>query len=73
MDRDAAADAAGEPAADVCDHHRVVTVSFGGVEVDQLHTWKPRESPDPDVGVGRLNRELVALHQLDDAAALEID
>ena len=46
---------------------------FGGVEVDQLHTWKPRESGDPYLRVRRLDRQLLALDELHDVPALEIN
>ena len=70
---DAAANAAGKPPADIGDHHGVVAASFRGVEIDQLHPRKSGELADPDLGIGGFNRELLALHQLNDPAALEVD
>ena len=43
------------------------------VEVDQLHLWKLRELLDPAVEIVGGDGELVALHELNDAAALEVD
>ena len=70
---DAAADAAGKPSADLRDHRGVVALPLGGVEIDQLHARESGELRDPHFGVGCLDRELLTLHELNDAPALEID
>ena len=70
---DAAADAAGKTAADVLDHSQVVAVALGRVEVDQLHSRKARKLRNPRFRAGRLDRELLALYQLDDVATLQIN
>ena len=46
---------------------------FRRVEIDQLHLGLAAQPLDPGVDVGGLDRQLLALHELDDAAALEID
>jgi len=48
-------------------------LTLRGVEIDQLHAREPRELRNPQLGVGRFNRELLALDQLDNPAALKID
>src|SRR4029453_8067886 len=74
LDRtDAAADAAGEPAADIRDYRGVVALSFRRVEIDQLHPGKSGEPADPHFRIRRFNGELLALDELNDPAALEVD
>ena len=51
----------------------VVAGALRRVEIDQLHLGKPAKPRDPRVDVGRLDRQPLALHELDDAAALEVD
>jgi len=70
---DATANAAGKPPADIGDHGDVIALSFGRVEIDQLHPGKPRELADPHLGIGRFDSELFALDQLNDPATLEVD
>ena len=48
-------------------------VPLGRVEIDQLHLRRGREPRDPRIDVVGLDREPLALHELDDLAALEID
>ena len=47
--------------------------ALGRVEVDELHLGIAREALDPAVDVGRLDGEPLALNELDDSAALEVD
>ncbi len=70
---DAAADAAGEPSADGRDERLVRAGVLGGVEVDELHLGVAGEALDPPLDVAGLDREALALHELHDSAALEID
>ena len=70
---DAAADPAGQPRRDLVDQRVVVAARHRGVEIDQLHLRKLRELLDPAVEIVGGNGELVALHELHDAATLEID
>ena len=66
---DTSADAAGQGAADACDERFVAPLALRGIEVDQLHLRKAGAARDPLVdGIG-CEREFLALHQLDDAAA----
>ena len=70
---DAAADAAGQPRGHLA-HQRIVGPdAHRGVEIDQLNCGKPREPLDPAVEIVGFDRELLALHELNDLAALEID
>ena len=52
---------------------RVVAAPMRGVEIDQLHARKARELARSRLGIGGFDRELLALHELDDVAVLEID
>ena len=70
---DTAADTAGQPFADCCSHSRVVAVSLRGVQIDQLDTREAGEPLDPHFRVSRLDRQLLSLDELDDAAALQIN
>src|SRR6266540_1274137 len=70
---DAAADPAGQPAADVGDHRAVVAASARGVEVDQLHARKSREPCDPRLRARGFDGEPFALYELNDVALLQID
>ena len=70
---DAAADAAGQLRGDLPDERVVVAARHRGVEIDQLHFREFRELRDPAVEIVGRDGELVALDQLDDVAALEID
>ena len=71
---DPAADAAGQPA-----RRSTATIAalsprpLRGIEVDQLHARKARELLDPRLGIRRLDRERLALDELDDVAVLEVD
>ena len=69
----AAADLAGQPRADLANEMIVRARAHGRVEVDDVDAPKPGEPLDPVVEIGRLDGELLALNQLDDLAALEID
>ena len=69
----AAADAAGQPAADRRDERAVVAGVLRGVEIDQLDLREPLELPHPPVHVVGGDGEPFALHQLHDLSALEID
>src|SRR5690348_16543823 len=51
----------------------VVALSFRRIEIDQLHPRKPGETGDPDLWVGRCDSEPLALDELHDAAALQVD
>ncbi len=69
----AAADAARQLRCDLA-HQRVVGPdAHRGVEVDQLNLGKLREALDPAVEIVGLDGELLALNELDDFPALEID
>jgi hypothetical protein len=46
---------------------------LGGIEVDELNGWAPGEARDPPVHVVAGERELLALNELHDSAALEVD
>jgi hypothetical protein len=69
----AAADAAGQPAADVGDERGVVAAPARGVEIDQLHPREACEPRDPGLRARRLDRESFALHQLHHVPVLEVD
>ena len=70
---DAAADLAGQPRADVANQVIVRARAHRGVEVDDVDAGKPGEPLDPVVEIGCFDGELLALDELDDLAALEID
>ena len=70
---DAAADPAGKAGADRRDERLVRARVLGGIEVDELHLRVTGEALDPAVDVARLDGQALALHELDDPAALEID
>ena len=70
---DAAADPAGEPCADRVDQRGVVPLTLCGVEVYELDPWEAGELENPRLGVRRFDGELLALHELNDVAALEVD
>ena len=67
---DAAADPTGKPGADRGDDRRVVALALRGIEVDQLDAWEALELPDPRLRIGRLDRQLLPLDELDDMTAL---
>ena len=70
---DPAADAAGELRGDM-PHQRIVGArAQGRVEVDQLHAREPLEPAHPGCDVVRRERRPLALDELHDLAALEID
>ena len=55
-------------------HEReVVAHAHGGVEIDDLHLRERREAPHPPEHVGVLDREPLALDELNHGAVLEID
>ena len=70
---DAPSDATGKAGANRGHERRVIAVPFGGIQIDQLHTRKTRESHDPRLGIRRFDRERFALHELHNAPALQID
>ena len=70
---DAAADLAGQARADLANQMIVRARVHGGVEVDDVDPAKPGETLDPVVEIRRFDGELLALNELDDLAALEID
>src|SRR5262249_51703720 len=70
---DAAADAARDHACDLAQERLVVASSHGGVEIDHLHFRKLLEAPHPAEHIVVLYGEPLALDELDDGAALEID
>ena len=51
----------------------VVSLVLRRVEIDQLHLRPAGEPVDPFVDVVALERQAFALHELDDAAAHEVD
>ena len=55
------------------DEPGVLARPLGGVQIDQLHFRAAAEPRDPRVDVAGLDGEPLALHELDDPAALEID
>jgi len=58
----------------ICRNEReVVAVVHGGIEVDHLDLRELLEPPHPPEHILVADRELFALHQLDDGAAFEID
>ena len=60
--------------AQIDDHERAVVPGvLRRVQIDQLHFREPGEPRDPAVEVVGGHREMFALHELDDTAALEID
>ena len=69
---DAAADAAGQAGTDPRDDGFVRAGVLGRVEVDELHPGIAGEALNPALEIRGFNRQLLALHELDDAAALEI-
>ena len=70
---DAAADAAGERRRDLPDEREVVAGAHRGIEIDHLHLRELREPAHPPEDVVVPDREPLALDELDDGAALEID
>ena len=70
---DAAPHAAGEPAADLPDEGVVRTRLEGAVEIDELHARVLRESRHPRKHIVARHGEPLALDELNDLAALEID
>jgi hypothetical protein len=70
---DAAAHAAGQRLRDARHEVVVVPLPLGRVEVDELDLRPSREPGDPGVDVVALDRETFTLHELDDAAAKEVD
>ena len=68
LDRaDAAADPAGQRGADVRDERFVVAGALRRVEIDQLDLRVTARTRDPRVDIVGLDREPLALHELDDA------
>src|SRR5262245_8977408 len=69
----AAADPAGQGRSDAPYDRQVVSDVHGGVEVDHLHLRKTLESRHPGEDVVVAYRQLLALNELDDGAALQVD
>ena len=70
---DAAADATRSRRADVPNERVVASGANRGVEVDQLQLRERREAADPRVEVGVFEGETLALDELNDFAAAEVD
>src|SRR5688572_33293022 len=70
---DAAADAARQLLGNAFDELVVVPARHGGVEIDELHLRELLESRNPAVEIVGRDGELVALNELDDTSALEIN
>ena len=70
---DAAADPAGKTGADRRDERLVRARVLRGIEVDELHLRISGEALDPAVDVARFDGQTLALHELHDSSALEID
>ena len=70
---DAAADPAGKRSTDVRDERFVAAGTLSRIEIDQLNLRVVRKSPHPRLDIIRLDRQTLALHELHDPAALEID
>ena len=67
----AAADAAGQPRRNL-PHERVVGAdAHRRVEIDELNGRELREAFDPAVEIARFDRELLTLHELNDAPFLK--
>ena len=60
----------GQRTTNSCDQHLVSPGSLRGVQIDQLNFRVRRESLNPYVNIRRLDRETLALDELDDFAAL---
>ena len=58
---------------DLADEREVVARAHRGVEIDDLHLRKALEAPDPAEDVLVPDGEPLALDELHDGAALEID
>ncbi len=70
---DAAANLAGKAFADLLDESGIVTLSHGGVEVDELDERVACKAIDPVFEVIEGELEFFALHELNDLAAEEVD
>lgn len=70
---DASSNLTGKPPAYPANQPVVVAFRLGRVEVDELYALRPGETPDPCVDVARRERQVLALNELHDPAALEID
>ena len=69
----AAGSAAGQTGADIRNHCFVVAGVLCRIQIDQLHLGEAGESVDPAIDIGGFNRKPLALHELDDPAALKIN
>ena len=69
----AAAHLDGQPFGNLLDECGVIALAHRCIQVDQLYEWKTREALDPVFKVIEGEAEFLALHELDDAPAQQIN